>query len=115
MMTVIASCLLITGCALALLAGVGVLRLHDVFGRIHAATKPSSLGLLLVCLGAGFMVQGLTATTQLVAVVVLQFFTAPVGAHLVGRAAYYSGLLGSRTVVDEGIKPASDTPRDETD
>lgn len=114
-MTIVASFLLLTGCALALLAGVGVLRLHDVFGRIHAATKPSSLGLLLVCLGAGFLVQGITATTQLVAVVILQFFTAPVGAHLIGRAAYYSGLLGSRTVLDEGIKPISDSFYDETD
>lgn len=114
-MTVVASCLLLSGCALALLAGVGVFRLHDVFGRIHAATKPGSLGLLLVCLGAGFLVQGVTATTQLVAVVILQFFTAPVGAHLVGRAAYYSGLLGPRTVLDEGIKPTSDSSHDETD
>ena len=112
-MTVVASFLLLTGCALALLAGVGVLRLHDVFGRIHAATKPSSLGLLLVCLGVGFLVQGVTATTQLVAVVILQFFTAPVGAHLVGRAAYYSGLLGSRTVLDEGRKPTSGSSHDE--
>ncbi len=114
-MTVIASCLLLAGCALALLAGVGVLRLHDVFGRIHAATKPSSLGLLLVCLGAGFLVQGVTAITQLVAVVILQFFTAPVGAHLVGRAAYYSGLLGSRTVLDEGNKPIPDSSQDGID
>ena len=114
-MTVIASCLLLAGCALALLAGVGVLRLHDVFGRIHAATKPSSLGLLLVCLGAGFLVQGVTTITQLVAVVILQFFTAPVGAHLVGRAAYYSGLLGSRTVLDEGNQPTTDSSQDGID
>ena len=114
-MTVIASFLLLAGCALALLAGVGVLRLHDVFGRIHAATKPSSLGLLLVCLGAGFLVQGVTAITQLVAVVILQFFTAPVGAHLVGRAAYYSGLLGSRTVLDEGNTPTPDSSQDGID
>lgn len=114
-MTVVASFLLLAGCSLALLAGVGVLRLHDVFGRIHAATKPSSLGLLLVCLGAGFLVQGVTATTQLVAVVILQFFTAPVGAHLVGRAAYYSGLLGSRTILDEGTERTSGSSDDETD
>ena len=114
-MTVIAAFLLLTGCALALLAGVGVLRLHDVFGRIHAATKPSSLGLLLVCLGAGFLVQGVTATTQLVAVVILQLFTAPVGAHLLGRAAYYSGLLGSRTILDEGIKQTPDSSHEETE
>lgn len=101
-MEFVAGVLLLIGCALALLAGVGVLRLHDVFGRIHAATKPSSLGLLLVCLGAAMVVEGLGATSQLVAVVVLQFLTAPVGAHLVGRAAYLSGMLGSRTVLDEG-------------
>jgi multicomponent Na+:H+ antiporter subunit G len=101
-MTTVASIFLLIGCSLALLAGVGVLRLHDVFGRIHAATKPGSLGLLLVCVAAAFTVEGVTAATQLAAVIALQFFTAPVGAHLVARAAYFGGLLGTRTVIDEG-------------
>jgi len=102
MLTVASSVLLLLGTFLAMLAGIGVMRLHDVFARLHAATKPSSLGILLVCSGAALTVVEVTAITQLIAVVFLQFFTAPVGAHLVGRAAYASGLLGSRTIIDEG-------------
>lgn len=90
---IIAATLLLSGCFLAMLAGVGILRLQDVFGRLHAATKPSALGVLLVCIGAAIVVNGLEARTQLAAVVLLQFFTSPVGAHLLGRSSYEAGLM----------------------
>ena len=49
---IVASVLLLLGSALALVAGIGLVRLPDVFARMHAATKPATLGLLLVCVGA---------------------------------------------------------------
>jgi multicomponent Na+:H+ antiporter subunit G len=73
-----------------------------VFGRMHAATKPPTLGLVLVALGAVMRVDQLSDVTLLVLVIILQFLTAPVGAHLVGRAAYDSGgLVAPDTVIDE--------------
>lgn len=78
--------LLLSGCALAALSGLGLVRFPDVLSRMHAATKPATLGLLLVAVAAGVRLDDLRDTTMLVAVVLLQFLTAPVGAHLVGRA-----------------------------
>jgi multicomponent Na+:H+ antiporter subunit G len=102
MLDVIAGVLIIAGCLLALLGGIGVLRLPDVFGRMHAATKPPTLGLVLVAAGAILRVDSVADVTFLVLVVGLQFLTAPVGAHLVGRSAYASGgQLAPDTVVDE--------------
>lgn len=102
MLDVIAAVLIIAGCLLGLLGGIGVLRLPDVFGRMHAATKPPTLGLVLVATGAILRVDSVADVTFLVLVVGLQFLTAPVGAHLVGRSAYASGgQLAPDTVMDD--------------
>lgn len=99
---VVAAVLLLAGSVLGLLAGIGVVRLPDVFGRMHAATKPATLGLLLICIGAAVSDSNLADVAKLTLVVVLQFLTAPVGAHMVGRAAYHAGgLLHEGTVLDE--------------
>jgi multicomponent Na+:H+ antiporter subunit G len=94
--------LILAGGALALLAGIGLVRLPDVFARMHAATKPATLGLVLVCLGAALTDAEAADVAKLLLVVVLQFLTAPVGAHMVGRAASHAGvLLEAKTVLDE--------------
>lgn len=99
---VISGVLIVAGCTLGMLGGIGVLRLPDVFGRMHAATKPPTLGLVLVAAGAVLRVDRVADISFLVLVVGLQFLTAPVGAHLVGRSAYASGgELSPDTVIDE--------------
>lgn len=102
MLDVVAAVLIVAGCLLGLLGGIGVLRLPDVFGRMHAATKPPTLGLVLVAAGAILRVDSVADVTFLVLVVGLQFLTAPVGAHLIGRSAYASGgQLAPDTVMDD--------------
>ena len=88
MADVIASLLMLAGALLALVAGVGQLRSDDLFVRVHAATKPATLGWLLVVTGAVVAMPTWTAATKLVLAVALQFLTAPVAAHLVCRASY---------------------------
>ncbi len=99
---VVAHVLILVGAALAVLAGVGINRFDDVFARVHAATKAATLGLLLVALGAALRIGTVGDGVKLLLVVVLQLVTAPVGAHLVGRAAHRAGTeLSPDTVVDE--------------
>ena len=94
--------LLLAGAALAVVAGVGLHRFPDVFARMHAATKPATLGLALILAGAALRAESLGDATKLLLVLALQLVTAPVGAHLVGRAAYRAGTeLSEGTVVDE--------------
>lgn len=102
-MEVIASVLLILGSLLALIAAIGLQRFTDVFARMHAATKPATLGLLLILTGSALVLPLPGAVAKLALVVLLQFTTAPVGAHLVGRAAFRTGRdLRPDTVLDEG-------------
>ena len=101
---VVASALVLVGAALSLLAGIGLVHLPDVFARMHAATKPATLGLVLICAGAAISTAEVPDVAKLLLVVVLQFLTAPVGAHMVGRAAYHAGgLLSPGTVLDDAL------------
>lgn len=99
---VISSVLLLGGVLLAVLAGLGLVRFPDVFSRMHAATKPATLGLLMVTVGAALQQEDRSDVTKLLLVAAFQFLTAPVAAHMIGRAAYRSGAgdLGD-LVVDE--------------
>jgi multicomponent Na+:H+ antiporter subunit G len=102
MIDVIAGAMLIVGGLLAITAGLGLQRFQDVFARMHAATKPATLGLALVLFGAALLVPDVASRTKLLLVVALQFITAPLGSHLVGRAAYRAGTeLSPDTEVDE--------------
>lgn len=99
---VVSAILVIIGCLLALLAAIGLHRFPDVFTRMHAATKPATLGLLLVVVATALHVDTAGSSVKLLLVIALQFLTTPVGAHMVGRAAYRSGVdMTDRTVIDQ--------------
>lgn len=99
---IVVALLVIAGCLLALIAAVGLHRFPDLLCRMHAATKPATLGLVCIALGVGIALPVRESFVKLLLVVVLQFLTAPVAAHMVGRAAYTSGIeLSERTVMDE--------------
>lgn len=102
-MEVVSGTLMLLGALLALVAGIGLQRFDDVFARMHAATKPATLGLALVMFGAALqLLPDGGSVVKLLLVVLLQFATAPVGSHLVGRAAYRAGTeLSEDTQVDE--------------
>lgn len=113
-MTLAGEVLIGAGVALLVLAGVGLLRLPDVFSRMHAATKASSLGLACVLVGTALHLSGPGATAKLVAALVFQFLTAPVAAHVIGRAAYMSGVpLWEGTLYDELAPGAEQRPGDD--
>lgn len=102
MTTYVAGVFLIAGATLALIAAIGLVRFPDLFGRMHAATKPQTLGLLLILIGVALRLDDPGATGMIVVVMVLQLLTAPVASHMVGRAAYRAGFVpGDRLMVDE--------------
>jgi multicomponent Na+:H+ antiporter subunit G len=105
---------MIAGAVLCLLAGIGLLRLPDVLTRMHAATKPQALGLLLVLIGAGLRLRSAADLGTLVLVGIFQLLTVPVAAHMVGRAAYRTGRTDrEHLVVDElGAQPPKSAGED---
>lgn len=94
--------LLLGGVLLAVVAAIGLVRFPDVFSRMHAATKPATLGLLLIVVGASLRMDDRSDTVKLLLVAAFQFITAPVAAHMIGRAAYRAGAGALHDlVVDE--------------
>ena len=98
----ITAVLLLIGASFLLLAGVGVLRMPDVFSRMQAATKASTLGVMCVLLAVAVHFNNLGITMRAVAASVFFLLTAPVTAHLIGRASYFLGVpMWEGTVRDE--------------
>ncbi|TDC47140.1 monovalent cation/H(+) antiporter subunit G [Jiangella ureilytica] len=99
---VVSAACLLAGCTLSLIAAIGLVRFPDLFSRMHAGTKPQVLGLLLVLVGVGLRLRDWTDIGMLLAVAMFQLLTAPVAAHMIGRAAYQGGAVRQDTLlVDE--------------
>ncbi|WP_264029606.1 monovalent cation/H(+) antiporter subunit G [Cellulosimicrobium sp. SH8] len=99
---VVSAVFLLSGAFLAFAAGVGVVRFPDLLARMHAATKPQVLGLILVLAGLSLRLRSWGAVATLFLVVIFQLLTSPVAAHMVGRAGYRTGKVRTDLlVVDE--------------
>ena len=91
-----------TGAAFALLAAVGVLRMPDVFTRMQASTKASTLGLGCLLLGAALQWGDVGSFVRLASIGAFILLTTPVSAHMIARAAYLAAVpLWDGTVLDE--------------
>ncbi len=102
MSEVVATALLLIGASFLLLASVGLLRMPDLFTRMSAATKGTTLGVGCMLLAVGVYFPGLGITTRALAGIGFFFITAPVAAHMIGRAAYFVGVpLWEGTVRDD--------------
>jgi multicomponent Na+:H+ antiporter subunit G len=97
----LAAVLVLLGSALALTAAIGVLRFPDTLTRMHAATKPQVLGLLLVLGGATIRLSGNIDVGMLVLTAMFTLITAPVVAHRVGQLAYREQQISDDLTVDE--------------
>ncbi len=95
--------LLIVGCLMSLAAGVGLLRFPDLLSRMHAATKPQVLGLFCLLAAVALSAGQWVWVPVLALVWVFQLLTAPVSAHMVGRAAYRSKHLKEATLVADDL------------
>jgi multicomponent Na+:H+ antiporter subunit G len=98
----ISAVLFLTGAVLSLLAAIGVLRLPDVFTRMQASTKASTLGLGCLLSGLALEFPELSFVIRAASIGAFLMLTAPVAAHVIARAAYIAGVpLWKGTLVDE--------------
>lgn len=93
---------MLAGAFFVAVAALGVLRMPELYARMHSSTKAGTLGLGLILLSVVLHFGSLGIGARALATLVFVALTAPVGAHVVGRAAYYTGTpLWKGTVVDE--------------
>jgi len=102
MIDFVAALCLLAGGLFALLGAVGVLRMPDLYCRMQSTTKATTLGVGLVMIAnvlergdSGSVARGLE-------IIVFVYLTAPIGAHMLSRAAHRRGVRGHEsTIVDD--------------
>jgi len=102
MTDVVTAIVWLVGAAFSLLAAVGVLRMPDVFTRMQASTKASTLGLACLLIGTAFQMGDFATFIRVASIAAFVLLTTPVAGHVIARASYAAGVpLWTGTVLDE--------------
>ena len=95
---------ILIGGIISVLSAIGIIRFPDIYSRAHAATKTTTLAVLLALTGT-FIYLWLSESfisVRLILGIIFVFLTAPVSGHLILRASYRSGVqMTERTAEDE--------------
>jgi len=102
--------LLVGAAAFALIGSFGLVKLSDFFRRLHGPTKAATLGIggTLLASSIHFSVRDGAVSVHEVLITVFVFFTAPVSAHLLAKAALH--LAGQPADADEAVPTAEQEP-----
>jgi multicomponent Na+:H+ antiporter subunit G len=100
---ILAAFLMTGGTFLMFVAAVGLLRFPDLYTRMHAVTKAGTLGVGLMLISAAVALGGgLSVTARALVALLFVFLTAPVSAHMIGRAGYLGNVsLWEHTAFDD--------------
>jgi multicomponent Na+:H+ antiporter subunit G len=102
MSDIVTALLWVVGSSFAFVAAVGLVRMPDVFTRMQASTKASTLGLGCLLFGSALQLADFSSIIRLVSIGAFIFLTTPVSAHVIARASYKAGVrLWEGTVLDE--------------
>lgn len=109
----LAAVFLIASASFSLAAGIGLLRFPDVLARMHAATKPQVVGLMLVLGAIALSERSWAVLLTLLPVLLFQMMTAPISAHMIGRAGYRAGNIDDDHLYSDELDEAIDQAQEE--
>jgi multicomponent Na+:H+ antiporter subunit G len=109
MAELIGSVLILLGAVFLFSAGLGMLRMPDVFTRLQAGTKASTLGNMLVLSGVAFYHPGWSL--KLLIVIYFVLLTNPISSHALARAAHAIRVPMTRATVTDALREARETDR----
>ncbi|KPQ24833.1 MAG: multicomponent Na+:H+ antiporter subunit G [Halomonas sp. HL-48] len=108
MIELLKGALILIGAIFMFLAALGLVRMPDLLTRMHATTKAATLGATLIMLAVALHFGEVAVVARAFGVILFIMMTAPVAAHVIGRAGYFVGArLWSGTVKDE-LRPNYD-------
>lgn len=96
--------LVLVGSFFAISAAIGLLRLPDLYCRMHAASKAGTVGSGLMLIALAVHSSDLAVTTRALAGVIFFLLTAPISAHLLAKAAYFVGYRMTSISVHDDMK-----------
>ena len=90
------------GSIFLLLAAIGLIKMPDIYMRMSSTTKGMTFGVGLILIGVSIYFGKIEVMSRAFVIILFLFLTAPVAAHLIGRAAYMNkNPLWSETQIDE--------------
>ncbi|QDG76982.1 monovalent cation/H(+) antiporter subunit G [Labrenzia sp. PHM005] len=95
--------MLVIGASFALVASIGLIRLKDVYMRMHAASKAGTLGSGLMLIALAIYATDLAIATRALAGVVFFLLTAPISAHLLAKASYAAGYRACADTKEDAL------------
>ncbi len=101
-MTIVGNVFILLGSAFLVLGGLGLLRMPDVYNRLQAGTKASTLGAMSILLGSAFLAPQLA--TKAVLLIVFIALATPVSSSTIGRSAYKAGVPLAPVSVRDDLK-----------
>ena len=102
MKEIIVASFLIIGSLFMLIAAIGIVRFPDLFTRMHAATKGTSFGVVLMLIAVAIYFGDVEVILEVILVISFIYLTAPIACHMIARSAYFLGIpMWEGTVVDE--------------
>src|SRR6056297_1506280 len=102
MSSVIIVILVTLGTLFVLLSAIGLVRMPDTYMRISVNTKAATLGVGLILVGTAVFFNDVSTTSRSLVIILFVFLTAPVSAHLIGRASYFMGVkLWKGSIMDD--------------
>jgi multicomponent K+:H+ antiporter subunit G len=107
---ILLSALIVIGAAFTCLGSFGLLRLRDFYSRLHTPTKATTLGVgsLLIASAIFFSWQEPGLSLHEILVAIFLFITAPVGAHLMAKAALHLRVRGQSGLPPDEILDGRD-------
>lgn len=96
------SVFIVLGCVAVLLSAVGVVRMPDVYTRLHASSKATTLGAIFALVAGALYFGNWESITKAAIAIVFLAITAPIGSHAIARAAYVAGVrMADSDAIDE--------------
>lgn len=94
------------GVIFSLVTALGLVRLPDIYTRSHASSKSATLGVLGILAGTFiyfWLAEG-HMNSRLILAIIFLFITSPLSGHLIGRAAYMSGVKPTNLTKHDALK-----------
>ncbi|MDD7971456.1 monovalent cation/H(+) antiporter subunit G [Roseinatronobacter alkalisoli] len=100
MIDILKALLVLGGGAFVLIAAIGIVRLPDLLTRMHASTKAGTLGSLLILAALAIHIGTVSGTSKVLATVLFLLLTAPIAAHMIGRAYARTNVRNDKSAKD---------------
>lgn len=111
----IGALLILIGSIVSVISAVGIIRFPDIYTRAHAATKTTTLAVLLTLVGAFvyLWISESFISVRLILGIIFVFLTAPVSGHLILRASYRSGVEMTDSTTEDELKDYFESEKEE--